>query len=648
MTKKVPFSAVIKYRFDNFMSKGGASIFIALLTLFAVAFVIMAIVRFIGNYFLPDESITTLTDQLWRVFLQISDAGAVAEDGQSSALNKTIGIVTIFLGLILFSSLVAFITSQFEAMLDELKKGKSRVIEKKHTLILGFSDRTLEIVRELIIANESEKDCAVVVLAHEEKDFMDEYFREHVENRKTSRIITRSGLTSSMQTLSKMSISSAKSVVILNDVQPDADLSEKELADARVIKTIMATVACCRNSEIPPIIAELHTESKRSLARNISENVFLIEEHALLAKLIVQTSRISGLALVYDSLVGFDGCEFYFYAPHNGWSEKCYGDLQLHFNNCSVLGIREKSGKVTLNPPVATVLTNDMELLLIAEDDSVVSYQKRPFKPAKATYTPAPPLAKKPEQELVVGWSQKTSIIIDEYAEYLVEGSSIDLLVPEIFDEMKEEFEEIQKQHSSITMRLIEANPQSETTMKQIRPEQYDNVIILKQDGGDPELRDSETITLLLQFRQHLHSLPESKVKTQLISEVADSDNIDVILEVGVNDFLISNKFVSKLYAQVSEEPDVLQVYNDLFNEAGSEIYIKPLGRFMNTVPSKIKFGDLCVAAQQRGESCFGVRIKSQESDPSENYGMYINPSKDEVFTLSLDDSLLTLAEDES
>lgn len=623
------------------------SIFIALLTLFGAAFAIMAIVRFVANFFLPDETIVSISDQLWRVFLQISDAGAVAEDGESSIMNKTVGIVTIFLGLILFSSLVAFITSQFEMMLAELKKGKSRVIEKNHTLILGFSDRVLEIIRELILANESERNAAVVVLAKQEKDFMDDFFRERISDRKTTRIITRSGVTSSIQTLDKMSISDAKSIIILNDAESDADNESKESADARVIKTILAVIACTKGGDVPPIIAEIHMENKRRLARTISDTIYLIEEHSLLAKLIVQTSRISGLALVYDQLVGFDGCEFYFYNHAGGWQGKTYGELQLHFNDCSVLGIRSEDGRVRLNPEPSTVVADTTELLIIAEDDSTIKYNKKPFSPYVIMANPAESLNKPAEQQLVVGWSQKAAIIVDEYAEYLTEGSVIDVIIPEHDDAISEEFNVIKERHPLISMKLIEIDLYDSHSVYEIAPEKYDNVIILKQDGGDPELRDSETITLLLQLRNYLNSLNSGSLRTQLISEVADSENLEVILEVGVNDFLISNKFVSKLYAQVSEEPDVLKVYDDLFSEEGSEIYIKPLSLFMHSVPFKTKFGDLCLATQHRNESCFGVRIKREENDPSTNYGIYINPSKETVFKLTLEDYVMTLAEDE-
>jgi hypothetical protein len=47
--------------------------------------------------------------------------------------------------------------SRFKAKRRELRKGQSNVLEKDHILILGFGNHILEIVRELIIANEAGK-----------------------------------------------------------------------------------------------------------------------------------------------------------------------------------------------------------------------------------------------------------------------------------------------------------------------------------------------------------------------------------------------------------------------------------------------------------------------------------------------------------
>jgi hypothetical protein len=646
--QELNLKARLQYRFDNFMSKGGFSVFAALMLLFLGAFILMSVVRIIVNIIAPQENLTGIFDQFWREFLQISDAGAIAEDSDGNVLNKITGIITVFFGLILFSSLVAFITSQFEAKLSELRKGKSNVAEKNHTLILGFGDRVLEIIRELVIANESEKKPAVVVLAEKEKDEMDDFFRERLPDTKNTRIVTRSGSTSSIFMLRKVSAPGAKSVVILNDAAVDAGDDEKILADARVLKTILALISCTGEENAPPIIAEFHYKNMRNLAKNIlPEKISLIDEHSILAKLMVQTSRVSGLAQVYDNLVGFEGCEFYFYKPDGGIKGLKYSDVIFRFSECSVLGLRMRDGTIKLNPSPESICGDD-EIIVLAEDDSVIKFLKEPVAvkpPESKGYMPHP---KSVENQLIVGWSGKTPTILAEYRNYLAKGSRIDVVVPEIFEYMKKDFTFIQKKNPGIKMKLLVGNIHSPATIEKLKPEQYDNVIILSGDGGDSELRDSETIATLLQFRSYFKNSLKKETVTQLITEVADSENIEVIQEAGVKDFLISNQFVSKIYAQVSEEPDVLMIYDDLFSEEGSEVYVKPVSRFLKGIPESITFGELCAAAIKRNETCFGVRLKSEETDITKNFGIYVNPPKSKVFSLTEDDWLITLSEDDT
>ena len=56
-----------------------------------------------------------------------------------------------------------------EAQIDELRKGRSRVIEDGFTLILGWSSKVYSIIGELLIANENQKDPCIVILAERDK-----------------------------------------------------------------------------------------------------------------------------------------------------------------------------------------------------------------------------------------------------------------------------------------------------------------------------------------------------------------------------------------------------------------------------------------------------------------------------------------------
>jgi len=125
----------IRYRIDNFMSKGSSSIFLALLALFMSGFLVMVFVRVIANFLIPDETLSSWMDIPWRVYVAVLEGSAAESDGDSNWAAKMTSIVGVMVGLVLFSSMVAFITSVFDAKLAELRRGRSLVLENDHTLI---------------------------------------------------------------------------------------------------------------------------------------------------------------------------------------------------------------------------------------------------------------------------------------------------------------------------------------------------------------------------------------------------------------------------------------------------------------------------------------------------------------------------------
>ena len=176
----------------------------------------MVLIRSIANTFMPDETLSSWGEIPWRVYVAVMEGSAAETDGDSNWVAKITSILGVLVGLVLFSSMVAFITSVFTAKLDELRRGRSLVLENDHTLILGFGDRILEVIRELIEANESEPDAAIVILADNDKEEMDNMIRDNISDFVTTRVITRSGVVTNINNLRKVMAANAKSVIIMN------------------------------------------------------------------------------------------------------------------------------------------------------------------------------------------------------------------------------------------------------------------------------------------------------------------------------------------------------------------------------------------------------------------------------------------------
>lgn len=649
--KNPTFRERIHYRFDNFITRGGIRIFSLLVLLFMILFVMIGAFRF-GMKMLGAKAQWEggLGQQLYITFLEMTDPGNMAQDIQSTLLMKIPGIIAGIVGIVMLSVLIAFITTALIERMEALRKGHSRVIEDDHTLILGWDpQRVVEILRELIIANESEDDPSVVILADVSKVQMDDHLNLVLPNRKNTRVITRSGSVSSLTNLYVASVETCKSVIVLASAREEASLEEKNLSDAQTIKAVLALSSACKAEQKQlNIVAEIFNQHHYEILQsNCPHRIEVVSANEILAKIMVQTSRSVGLSVVYSEILSFDGCEMYFHGAD--WNGISFGQAQFHFPDGVPMGIRKANGDILINPPIEEILDQDDEVLILAQDDSTIDFQ--PSLAAVSNELPlnSDRLKQVIENELIIGWNRKGPAIVAEYAEYVKDGSQIDVIVKNPQKSVIHEIQHLNDSLEGLQVQLINQDPLKAQTLIDVNPGKRDNIIILS--GGehqDPEKSDAQTILILLLLRRILHEHPDETVRTRLITEVMDSANRGLIAQVGVKDFIISNQFISMLLAQMSEELDIKLVYDQLFEEDGSEIYLKPACLYFESIPEEVSFADCMAIAQKRKEICIGIKVQKDEQNEHLNFGVSLVPEKNTKYVLRPNDCLIVVAEDES
>lgn len=646
----------LRYQFDTFISKGGQSIFLSLLVVFLVLFGGLTVIRAVTLQAFPKgashETDPTFIGQTYIIFLELTDPGNMNQDKFAHPIYKISGILAGLAGVIILSMLIAFITTALDQKLADLRKGFSKVIENDHTLILGWNHRVPEIIRELVIANESEDDACVVILADLPKEEMDDFLNVNITDRRTTRIVTRSGKASAKHNLEIVSLQTSKSVVILASCAEAASDAEKAASDIRTIKTILGVMASREDDDELNIVVELFFDRSREIAEDISPEVTAIDGQEILAKLLVQTSRSLGLSVVYAEVLSFDGCELYFHQAQ--WGGIRFGDVLYHFPDGVPIGLRHADGTVLINPGSDLALNDDDDILILAEDDSTIEFVKEPVaKPSGLQLGGGGArIEQNVERELLIGWNEKVPKIVREYSDYVQPGSHIDIMLREPTDLIRETIVKLDDELDNLTIRLIESDPTDIPSLTAVQPFNYDNIIILS--SGDQELdsetSDSETIVILILLRRIFSEAgPEvDTTKTKIITEVMDSDNQELVSRAGVHDFIISNRFVSTILAQISEEASIKVVYDDLFSEDGSEIYLKPARLYFDSFPVEVSFADMMDIAQQRQEVCIGVKVQALENDMDKNFGVKLIPEKNTRWTLNPEDRLVVVSEDET
>ena len=644
-----------RYQFDTFMARGGSSIFKALTGAFVATFLIIATLRGALMWLAPDiqqQHDTGFLGSVYITFLELTDPGNMAQDIYSGAAFKIYAVLAGLAGIVMLSALIAFITTAMDQKIYDLKRGRSKVIEEDHTLILGWNEqRIVEILRELVIANESEKDACVVILADKDKEEMDDTLRMRVKELQSTRVVTRSGDVSAIANLDMVSLEACSSVIILADCE-DTDSDElKASSDAKAIQTVLATMGNEIENDEFSVVVEIFNPTHREIVRSsFPDHVITVNTSDILAKLLVQTSRSVGLSLVYNEILSFDGCELYFFDAE--WGESRFGEIAYRFPDGVPLGIRNADGAITINPDPQRPMEPTDEILIVADDDSTIEMLDHPVASPGEHELADRRQSQGVERELMIGWSFKSAAIILEFADYISDGSQIHVLLQHPTEQQVAAISMLNEELESIEVKLLQKDPLSIEDLMSVKPFEYNNIIILagntsNEEHLDASRVDSENIVALLLLRRIFSQYPSESKGTKLITEILDSQNDALVAKAGVQDVIISNRLVSMIMAQISESRDIEKVYDDIFQEDGAEIYLKPADVYFESLPAEVSFADMMAIAQKRNEICMGVKICAFENDKNANNGITLIPEKNEIYNLQPNDSLVVLAEDE-
>lgn len=643
-----------RYRFENFMSRGWVSVFISLLVLFIAFLLLVLIIRtavlIVGREF--SGELDSWSKHYWVLVQEYTSSDVLELVSDYSLGLKISSLFTLLVGMVFFSMLIAFINTRMEKIIYNFRKGRSPVIESGHTLILGWNERLFDLLPELVAANESRSKPAIVILAEQDKEWMDDEIFRAITDMKNSRVVTRTGSPTSLKDLQRVNAAEARSAIILSRTADSASIEQLDIADTMSLKTILALFAIQNDRNRLSIVAEVYTEKKRALIRSFGSHLLnCVNRWVILGKVLVQTSRSqgtsSGLALVYDEMFSYRGSELYFFRAD--WESVPFGQMYRYLDDGIPLGIRDGKGNITLRPPVDTVLEADEDLIVLAEDDSKLRRNPRPVAPFPQFACSGQRYDKSVEHELLLGWSPTVPVVIREYSDYLIEGSTIHIMLENPSDRIAAIVDDLSESYPHLEISLIRRSPLDRNTLASVDPFSYDNVIILAQreNPGSLEEVDADTLVILLLLRQLRSELADQKRRSQTITQVMNADNQELMVSSMVDDFIVGNRMITMLLAQLSEQPDISKIYEELFSEAGSEIYLKQAHLYFEKLPLELPFGSVLEAASQRGEICIGVREKTAFNDAGRNYGITLNPDKQRVFRIHSDDTLVVLAEDE-
>jgi ion channel POLLUX/CASTOR len=625
----------LRYRFENTLSKGAIAI-IAWLAILSSTIVLLAALGLGLLRITPDPADPSAQfgwiEGGWQSLMHAMDPGTLAGD-QGWALRILMLLVTVG-GIFIVSMLIGTITSGLEARLAELRKGRSRVIETQHTLILGWSSKVYSIIGELLIANENQKKPRIVILADRDKVEMEDDIRAKFPSTRNTVVICRRGDPLDLDDLAVVDPHSARSIIIL--------APESENPDIHVIKSVMAvTNNPARKAEPYHIVAEIRDARNLEAAHLVGgDEAIFVQGEDLIARVTAQTCRQSGLSVVYTELLDFDGAEIYF-KEESGLVGKTYREALGAFEESAVMGLMRASGEVLINPPMQTRIAAGDQVIAISEDDDtiVLSKSAAPVIDRRAIVNGAKTEAA-PERTLLLGWNEKAEAIIQELDNYVAPGSEVVVLCQR--EGARDALIAMSKRLSRQKVRFADGAITDRRTLDALKVQDFDHIILLSYTQLPVQEADAQTLISLL----HLRNIAQASGKDMsIVSEMMDIKNRALAQVAQADDFIVSDKLASLMLSQLSENKALDKVFRQLFAAEGSEIYIRPIGQYVRPgVP--VSFHTLLEAAALRGETALGYRLAAHSSDAAQGYGVKVNPVKSERLSFAVEDQIIVLAED--
>ncbi|MEU8764716.1 NAD-binding lipoprotein [Streptomyces sp. NPDC048659] len=557
---------------------------------------------------------------VWRTAGQTLRLGGEGGPPLRIALSVLLALVS----LLYVSTLVGLVTTAFTDRLTELHRGQSTVVERGHTLVLGWSEQTPTLVAELLAAHAQRRRGAVVVLADRDKPEMERELRAVAAAAGTRRVrlLCRRGRPADPAALARVGPAAAGTVVVLPPDTPEGD--------TQVVKTLLAVRAVVGDARPVRIVAAVRQTRHLGTARLAAgPGAVVLDVDGIAARALVQCVAEPGLAPVLEDLLDFAGAELHVHRVPR-LVGRTFAELRAACADACVLGVVRPDGTPLLNPPPRTVLRPGDAVVVLAEDAAPPTWTAAPAAPPLPAPAPAPrgrDGARASRRVLVVGWNRRGPEIAAALARQGWEpvredgpGDSVPggpgpggpLLGP------------VQPG------RVPAPAPYPAESVPPLPA--ADAVLVLGGPDGHPD-PDEHTLVSLLRLRAAGRG-PGPGVP--VVAELTESRHRPLAPVGPGTDLVVGGRLVGLLLAQISGTAELAAAFGELFSPDGHTVRLRPVTDYV-PAGTEASFAALVEAAGRRGATALGYR-------PGDTRVPLLNPPKDGVRTWSRQDALIVVA----
>jgi hypothetical protein len=635
-----------------------------------IAFAIALISLIGGMLVYPDPApegtpFGNIGEAIWWAFLRLTDPGYLGDD--VGTWRRIVSTALTIIGYVIFlGALIAVMTQWLNALMRNLERGLTPIAENGHILILGWTDRTPTIVRELLVSEgrvrrflrrHQAKNLRIVILAEEVGPQYVQELRDSLGDLWDGRrIILRSGSPLRVQHLERTDFLHASVIVI-----PGADFTgsaavadASETADTAAIKILLSIAnhaASRRMEELPQVVAEIADARKAVIAQRVYPgSVEIVASDLFISRLITQNVRNRGLSHLTAELFAHGPGNEIYVREHPGLAGATAGSLPALFRRAIVVGVVRPDGRryrPILSPPADLVLEPGDKLVLIARHYEDTDPVAAPEAAAPAPPSAAPaglarqPAPRRPRRILVLGWSHRVPALVSGFGGYERDEFELDIVSTLAPQARAHELAQYDGGPANVRVRQIEGDYTVPADIARLQPAGYDHILLLGSNWlPGREESDARTVLGYLLLREQLGN----GAKPHVLAELMDPGNLTLFREQPLEVF-VTPQIVSRILAQVALRPELGPVFDELFGPSGCAISFQDADA-LGVAGREVSFDDVQHAAGGRGGVALGIRIARDATHATG--GIRLNPDREKRWTLEPADQVIVLDEVDS